>query len=343
MKKQLNVGILGATGAVGREMLRILEERELPLSSLRLFSSERSAGAELAFKGSAITVEKADIRSFEGLDLVLGAADNDAARSFAPAITDSGALFIDNSSAFRLDPAVPLVIPEINPEDAFLNRGIISNPNCVTIIALTAIGALLSESEPESITASSYQAVSGAGAAGLEELTRSMEAYLNGRDYPPLVFDRPIACNLIPKIGETDREGWTAEEMKMQNEGRKILHRPDLRVSCTCVRVPVMRSHSVSLTLRTKKKISLSRARELLSAAPGVRLCDDTASGIYPTPLSVSGRDEVSVGRLRRDLTSENGLCLFCCGDQLRKGAALNAIQIAELVFGQSANKKPEA
>ena len=332
--KQFRVGILGATGAVGREMMKILEERDFPVAELRPIASERSAGTKLPFRGGEVSVVAASDSAFEGLDLVLGAAENDIAKQFAPAIVKAGAVFVDNSSAFRLDKDVPLVIPEINPEDVKWHKGIISNPNCTTIVSLVAINALNQISPIESIVASSYQAVSGAGAGGPIELMAEVDALAKGESYQPKVFQYQIAYNVIPQIGGEAFEGYTSEEMKMQNEGRKILHLPDLKVSCTCVRVPVVRSHSVSIVVRTREKISVEQARAAIAQAAGCRLVDDLGSKRYPMPLDTSDQDLVFVGRIRDDLTSDNGLNVWCCGDQVRKGAATNTVQIAELAMG---------
>ena len=332
--KQVRVAILGATGAVGREMMKILEERNFPLSELRLLASARSAGKKLPFRGQELTVREAGPDAFEGMDIVLGAAENDIAKEMAPYIRKAGAVFVDNSSAFRLDPEVPLVVPEINPGDVKNHHGIISNPNCTTIISLTAIAALNRFSPIETLIASTYQATSGAGAGGPIELANEVEALREGKTYEPKVFQYQIAYNVIPQIGGPAFEGYTSEEMKLQNEGRKILHQPDMKVSCTCVRVPVVRSHSVSILLRTKEKISVEKARELIASAPGCRLVDDLAGKKYPMPLDTSDQDLVFVGRIRDDLTDEKGLNLWCCGDQVRKGAATNAVQIAELLLG---------
>ena len=329
----MNVAILGATGAVGREMMKILAERSFPVEELRLLASPRSAGQKLLWQGRELTVQPAEDSAFEGMDIVLGAAENDIAKRFAPAIVKAGAVFVDNSSAFRMDPNVPLVIPEINPEDARRHKGIIANPNCTTIVSLVAINALNQDSPIQSIIASSYQAVSGAGAGGPRELMEEVELLREGKPVHPQVFQYQIAYNVIPQIGGEAFEGYTSEEMKMQNEGRKIMHLPDLRVSCTCVRVPVVRSHSVSLVVRTREKISVRRARELIAAAPGCRLVDDLSSRRYPMPLDTSDQDTVFVGRIREDLTCDNGLNIWCCGDQVRKGAATNAVQIAQLLL----------
>ena len=329
----MNVAILGATGAVGREMMKILAERSFPVEELRLLASPRSAGQKLLWQGRELTVQPAEDSAFEGMDIVLGAAENDIAKRFAPAIVKAGAVFVDNSSAFRMDPNVPLVIPEINPEDARRHKGIIANPNCTTIVSLVAINALNQDSPIQSIIASSYQAVSGAGAGGPRELMEEVELLREGKPVHPQVFQYQIAYNVIPQIGGEAYEGYTSEEMKMQNEGRKIMHLPDLRVSCTCVRVPVVRSHSVSLVVRTRENISVRRARELIAAAPGCRLVDDLSSRRYPMPLDTSDQDTVFVGRIREDLTCDNGLNIWCCGDQVRKGATTNAVQIAQLLL----------
>ena len=330
--KQYTVAVLGATGAVGQEMIKILQERNFPVGKLKPLASARSAGKTLKFRGEDVVIEEARDEAFQGVDIVLGAAENDIAKKFAPAIVKAGAVFVDNSSAFRLDPNVPLIVPEINPEDAKNHHGIISNPNCSTIITVTAVNALNALSPIRTMTASTYQAVSGAGAGGPIELMNEVEALSKGETYEPKVFSHQIAFNLIPQIGGEQFEGYTSEEMKMQNEGRKIMHLPDLRVSCTCVRVPVVRSHSISVSLHFDKHISVQEAREAIAKAPGCKLVDDLANKQYPMPLDTSNQDIVFVGRIRPDLTDDNGLCLWCCGDQVRKGAATNAIQIAELL-----------
>ena len=331
--KEYKVAILGATGAVGREMMKILAERKFPVKELHLLASARSAGKYLEWQGKAIQIEEACDAAFEGMDIVLGAAENDIAKRFAPAIVKAGAVFVDNSSAFRMDPEVPLIVPEINPEDAKQHHGIISNPNCSTIITVTAVNALNALSPIRSMVASTYQAVSGAGAGGPLELAEEVEALREGKTVTPKVFAHQIAYNLIPQIGSEQYEGYTSEEMKMQNEGRKIMHLPDLRVSCTCVRVPVVRSHSISVSLHFDRPISVKEARAAIAKAPGCRLVDNLAKHEYPMPLDTSDQDIVFVGRIRPDLTDENGLCLWCCGDQVRKGAATNTVQIAELLL----------
>lgn len=329
--KKYNVAILGATGAVGREMIKVLEERNFPVEKLVPLASKRSVGTKIEFCGRTVTVAEATEDSFKGMDIVLGAASNALAKQFAPHIKAAGAVFIDNSSAFRMESDVPLIVPEINPEDAKNHNGIIANPNCSTIITLTGIYALNKLSPIKSMIASTYQAVSGAGAAGPVELTEQCKAVLNGGEIKNEVFKHQIAFNLIPEIGSASTEDYTTEEMKMQNEGRKIMHLPELAVSCTCVRVPVMRSHSISVIVKTEQPISVEAAKEAISKANGCRLVDDLDTHSYPMPLDTSDQDTVFVGRIRKDLTDECGLNIWCCGDQVRKGAATNAVQIAEL------------
>ena len=326
--KKYNVAILGATGAVGQEMLKVLEEYDIPVEKLLPLASAKSAGGTVSFKGEDVKIEEAREDSFAGMDFVLGAVKNPMSRRFAPAIVKSGAVYIDNSSAFRMDPEVPLVVPEINGEDAFKNKGIIANPNCSSIITLMAVGGIAKFSPIKSMVACTYQAVSGAGQAGLVELEAQMLALAEGKKPEAKVFPTQIAMNVIPHIGDELENGYTDEEMKMQNEGRRILHLPELKVTCTCVRVPVMRSHSISVTLRTARKVSVAEANEAIRAFPGCRLIEDYDGRNYPTPLDTSNQDLVWVGRVREDLTDENGLTLWCCGDQIRKGAAANAVQI---------------
>ena len=326
--KKYNVAILGATGAVGQEMLKVLEEYDIPVEKLLPLASAKSAGGTVSFKGEDVKIEEAREDSFAGMDFVLGAVKNPMSKRFAPAIVKSGAVYIDNSSAFRMDPEVPLVVPEINGEDAFKNKGIIANPNCSSIITLMAVGGIARLSPIKSMVACTYQAVSGAGQSGLVELEAQMLALAEGKKPEAKVFPTQIAMNVIPHIGDELENGYTDEEMKMQNEGRRILHLPELKVTCTCVRVPVMRSHSISVTLRTARKVSVAEANEAIRAFPGCRLIEDYDGRNYPTPLDTSNQDLVWVGRVREDLTDENGLTLWCCGDQIRKGAAANAVQI---------------
>ena len=330
--KEYTVAVLGATGAVGQEMIRILQERNFPVGTLLPLSSARSAGKTVRFRGEDVTVREATEEAFRGVDIVLGAAEADIAREFAPAIRAAGAVFVDNSSAFRLDPQVPLIVPEINPQDVKNHHGILSNPNCSTIITMVAVNSLGKLSPIRTMTATTFQAVSGAGAGGPVELEQEVQAKLRGEDYTPKVFPYPIAYNVIPQIGGEQYEGYTSEEMKMQNEGRKILHLPELRVSCTCVRVPVVRSHSISVSLHFDRHVSVEEARRAIAQAPGCKLVDDLPNKRYPMPLETSDQDIVFVGRIRQDLTDEKGLCLWCSGDQVRKGAATNTIQIAELL-----------
>ena len=330
--KQYTVAILGATGAVGQEMMKVLAERDFPVGKLIPLASARSAGKKLLFKGEEITIQEACDEAFQGVDIVLGAAENDIAKKFAPAIVAAGAVFVDNSSAFRLDPKVPLIVPEVNPQDVSWHSGIISNPNCSTIITVTAVNALNAIAPIKAMTASTYQAVSGAGAGGPIELMNEIEALGKGETYEPKVFSHQIAYNLIPQIGGEQCDGYTSEEMKLQNEGRKIMHLPELKVTCTCVRVPVVRSHSISASLHFDVPVTVEQVREAISNAPGVKLVDDLSKKMYPMPLDTSDQDLVFVGRIRPDLTDECGISLWCCGDQVRKGAATNAVQIAELL-----------
>ena len=330
--KMYTVAVLGATGAVGQEMIKILQERNFPVGKLIPLASARSADKTLTFRGEEVTIQLACDEAFQGVDIVLGAAENDIAKQFAPAIVAAGAVFVDNSSAFRMDPNVPLVVPAINPEDVKNHKGIISNPNCSTIITATAVNALNSIAPIRTMPASTYQAVSGAGVAGMAELKNQLEALQKGEPAEVKTFAYQIAYNLIPQIGGEQELGYTSEEMKLHYEGRKIMHLPEMNVSCTCVRVPVMRSHSISVKLHFDRPVSVEEAREILKDAPGVKLVDDLNNKQYPMPLDTTGQDLVFVGRIRPDLTDENGLCLWCCGDQVRKGAALNCIQIAELL-----------
>ena len=329
--KKYNIAILGATGAVGREMLKVLEEYDIPVEKLLPLASAKSAGGYVKFKGQDVLIEEACEDSFKGMDFVLGAVKNGMSKRFAPAVAASGAVYIDNSSAFRMDPEVPLIVPEINGEDAFNNKGIIANPNCSSTISLMALAGLSKLSPIKSIVACTYQAVSGVGQAGLAELEDQLKDIAEGKEAQCKVFPTQIAMNVIPCIGDYLPNLYTDEEMKMQNEGRRVLHNPDLKVSCTCVRVPVMRSHSISLTVRTERKISVEEAKEAIRSYPGVKLIEDYEGRNYPTPLDTGNQDLVWVGRIREDLTDENGLCLWCCGDQIRKGAAANAVQILKL------------
>ena len=330
------VGVLGATGVVGRQMLRCLEEREFGVERLVPLASARSAGKTIEFAGDDVTIVEATPDAFEGIDILLGAADDATARRLMPEAVRRGAVCVDNSHAFRLDDDVPLVIPEINASDVSWHHGIISNPNCATIIGLVPLWPLHQAAHMTRIVCSTYQAASGAGMPGLVELEREMGCVAAGEpvgDTAPFAYQ--LAANLIPQIASFKEEAYTDEELKMGREGRKICHLPDLRVNCTCVRVPIMRSHSESITVEFERPLSPEEARELLEAAPGVKVVDDPAALRYPMPLETSDQDLIYVGRIRRDLSAPDGvhaLTLFCCGDQIRKGAATNAVQIAELL-----------
>ena len=332
--KKYNVGILGATGAVGREMLKVLGERDFPINELRLLASPRSVGKEGEFKGNKYKIQLAAHDSFNVLDIVLGAASNAVAKEFKDDIVKAGAVFIDNSSAFRMCDDVPLVVPEINPEDIFKNKGVIANPNCSTIITLVAVNAINKLSKIKGMTVSTYQATSGAGAEGPVELRAQEAALLNGDKVESKVFAYQIAENVLPHIGSFNENLYTTEEMKMQNEGRKIMHLPELKVNCTCVRVPVVRSHSISVTVYTEDVVSLEDVRKVIDEAKGTVLYDDPENKKYPMPIVTSDQDLVYVGRIRRDLVFDNGIALWCAGDQVRKGAATNAVQIALRLIG---------
>ena len=331
--KKYNVAVLGASGAVGQQMLQVLEEYNIPVDTLLPLASARSAGEKIKFQGREVEIQEAAEDSFKGMDFVLGAVKNGMSKKFAPAIVKSGAVYIDNSSAFRLDADVPLIVPEINGADALNNKGIIANPNCSTIITLMAVAGIAKLSPIESMIACTYQAVSGAGQAGFSELEGQMASAVNGGEMQCKVFPTQIALNVIPHIGDELDNLYTDEEMKMQNEGRRIFHLPELKVNCTCVRVPVMRSHSIAVTVRTKDKISVEQAKKAVAAFPGCRLIEDYQGRNYPTPLDTSNQDQVWVGRIREDLCHEKGLTLWCCGDQIRKGAASNAVQIMKYLM----------
>lgn len=329
------VAILGATGVVGTQMRQCLEERNFPVSELVPLASAKSAGKTLTFKGEEVEVKEAKPEVFDGIDIVLGAAGDGIAKALLPEAAARGAVCVDNSHAFRLDPDVPLVVPEINSEDIKNHpRNIIANPNCATIIGLVPTYPLHKAAGLKRMIVSTYQAASGAGMPGLTELTRELKVLAEGGevgDTSPFAYQ--LAMNLIPQIGSFKDEDYTSEEWKMQNEGRKIMHLPEVRVNCTCVRVPIMRSHSESITLEFENPLSPDEARKILSTAPGVKVVDDPANLRYPMPLDTSDQDLVFVGRIRRDLSAAdgvNGLTFFCCGDQIRKGAATNAVQIAE-------------
>ena len=332
MPGKYHVAIVGATGAVGIELLRVMERREFPVADLRLLASRRSAGRELEFRGRKIAVEMLGQDSFGGVDLAFFSAGAGTAKQFAPFARRAGAVVIDNSSAFRMEDDVPLIIPEINPEDLRTHRGLIANPNCTTAVALMGLFPLHRAFGLRRVFASSYQAVSGSGARAIDELRRQVEASTKGSDLVAEVYPHPIAFNVLPQVDSFLESGYTKEEMKMQNEGRKIMRLPNFSASVTCVRVPVYRAHSVALSAEFERPVSVDSAREVLSEAPGLDLVDEPLSDQYPMPLAVAGKDNCQVGRLRVDCALDNGLALWVVGDQLLKGAALNAVQIAELL-----------
>ena len=327
------VAIAGATGAVGQSMLSILAERNFPVRGLRLLASERSEGKVLHFKGEEVKVERLTERSFEGIELALFSAGASRSKEFAPEAVRAGALVVDNSSAFRMDPTVPLVVPEINPEAARRHSGLIANPNCTTVVTVMALKPLHEAAKVRRVIVSSYQAVSGAGAQALEELKQQVVAWVKGEPAESKVFPYPIAFNLIPQVDVFEASGYTREEMKLVHETRKILEDETMRIAATTVRVPVWVAHSVSVTAETERKVTVEEARRLFASFPGLKLWDDPANRQYPMPIVAAGKDECYIGRIREDLSSDKGLTFWVVGDQLRKGAALNAIQIAELVL----------
>ncbi|MDQ2868221.1 MAG: aspartate-semialdehyde dehydrogenase [Verrucomicrobiota bacterium] len=332
MGKKYHIAVVGATGAVGAEMLRLLHQRAFPVASVRALSSKRSAGKQVQLGDKSLTVEELTRDSFRGIDLALFSAGGPVSQEFAPLAREAGAVVIDNSSAFRMDAEVPLVIPEINGDDVKQHRGLIANPNCTTAIALMAIYPLHRAFRVTRVFASSYQAVSGSGARAITELETQVRASLDRQPTRSEIYPHPIAFNVLPHVDSFLEDGYTKEEMKMQNEGRRIMHHPDFRASVTCVRVPVYRAHSVAVSAEFADPISVERAREVLSQTPGLDVVDDPANHRYPMPLMVAGKNNCEVGRLRRDCALENGLAFWVAGDQLLKGAALNAIQIAELL-----------
>jgi len=330
--KKFHVAVAGATGAVGGVFLSILEERKFPMKSIRLLASERSVGKRLKFAGEELPVELLSKDAFKGIDIALFSAGASRSREFAAAAWESGAVVVDNSSAFRMEPDVPLVVPEINPEAIaqYKRRGIVANPNCTTIVSIMPLKPLHDYGRLTRVVASSYQATSGAGAKAMAELIAQTKAYAKGEPMEVAAFKHQIAFNVIPHIDAFLENGYTKEEMKMTNEGRKILGIPELRVTCTTVRVPVLTAHSISINAQFEKKITAAKARELIAKFPGCQVMDDPAKDVYPMPLFCAGKDDCYVGRIREDDSAENCLNLWVCGDQLRKGAALNAIQIAE-------------
>jgi aspartate-semialdehyde dehydrogenase len=330
--KTYHVAVAGATGAVGTEFLRLLESREFPLQSLRLLASERSAGRTLLFRGRPHPVDLLTADAFDNIDIAFFSAGGSRSRQFGPAAVEAGALVIDNSSAFRMDPEVPLVVPEINPGDIAAHKGIIANPNCSTIIMLMAVEPLRRLAPIRRIVVSTYQAASGAGAQAMQELMDQTHEMLHDRPIQPRVFPHPIAFNLFSHNTKIDGTGYNEEERKMIAESQKILHDPGLRITATCVRVPVMRAHSESINVEFEQgcRPSVETIREALAAFPGVEVVDDQESNHFPMPLEASGRNEVLAGRIREDLSNQDAIDLFVAGDQILKGAALNGIQIAE-------------
>ncbi len=333
MSRSYRVAILGATGAVGRELLALLETRNFPLVDLKLLASHRSAGQSLPFRGEELTVEVVSDRAFKNVDIVLASAGGSSSKAWAATAVKAGAVVIDNSSAFRMDPQVPLVVPEVNPQAAAHHQGIIANPNCTTILMAVAVYPLHQVKPIKRIIAATYQSASGAGAQAMEEVKTQARAILDGRKPQPKAFPYPLAFNLFPHNSPLNQQGYCEEEMKMVNETRKIFGDQDIRVTATCVRVPVLRAHSEAINLEFETPFAPEEARKILSQAPGVKLVEDWQANYFPMPMEASGKDEVLVGRIRQDISHACGLELWLCGDQIRKGAALNAVQIAELLI----------
>jgi aspartate-semialdehyde dehydrogenase len=330
--KEYHIALVGATGAVGAELLGVLERRNFPVAALRAISSARSAGKTVPFKGRAVPVEALTENSFAGIDIAFFSAGSEISRTWVPLARQAGAIVIDNSPAFRMEEDVPLVIPEINAADVRKHRGIIANPNCTAAVALMAIYPLHRAFGVRRVIAASYQAVSGTGARAIAELKEQVAAAATNQEAAPQVYPHPIAFNLLPHVGSFSASGYTSEEEKLQSEGRKIMHLPAFRASITCVRVPVYRAHSIAVTAEFERPVSVEQAREVLAKAPGLELVDEPRGNRYPMPLYVAGKDNCEVGRVRLDCALENGLSFWVAGDQLLKGAALNAVQIAELL-----------
>lgn len=343
MPKTYRVAILGATGAVGSELLQLLDERNFPLGELKLLASSRSAGQPLTFQGETLLIEAVSDRAFDGVDIVLASAGGSVSKTWAKAIVEAGAVMIDNSSAFRMDPQVPLVVPEVNPQAAAAHQGIIANPNCTTILMNLVVYPLHLVKPVQRIVAATYQSASGAGARAMEELKTQARAILDGQEPEANSFPYPLAFNLFPHNSPLTEQGYCEEEMKMVNETRKIFGAPELRITATCVRVPVLRAHSEAVNLEFAEPFSPDQAREILSQAPGVKLVEDWTANYFPMPRDASGQDDVLVGRIRQDLSHPCGLELWLSGDQIRKGAALNAVQIAELLVAQDLVKPSQA
>jgi aspartate-semialdehyde dehydrogenase len=330
MKQKPHVAVAGATGAVGLEMIKTLEKRQFPVGKLTLLASARSVGKKLKFRGEELTVKELTKDAFDGIDIALFSAGGSISKEFAPIAAKAGCVVIDNSSAFRMDDQVPLVVPEINAADVKSHKGIIANPNCTTAVALMALYPLHQAFFVKRIFASSYQAVSGTGAKAIVELQRQVEQIVNGHPITREVYPHQIAFNVLPHVDSFLQDGYTKEEMKMQNEGRKIMHHPTFRASVTCVRVPVYRAHSVAVNAEFEKPVTVESARKVLKQAPGLQVIDEPAKNEYPQPLFMAEQYDCAVGRIRRDCALDNGLAFWVSGDQLLKGAALNAVQIAE-------------
>ena len=334
MKKKTayNVAVMGATGAVGEEMLKILEERNFPVDQLRLLASARSVGRKYLFRGKQCLVEELKETSFQGMDIVLATAGGSISKKYAPFAVSAGAVVIDNTSAFRMDPDVPLVVPEINPDDIKKHKGIIANPNCSTIIMLVPVFAIHQINRVKKVIVSTYQAASGAGAKAMKELEDQARDILAGQPAKKEIFPHQIAFNLFSHNSSIKEEGYNEEEIKMVKETHKILHDKNIKVTATCVRVPVYRAHSEAIYLELSKRPDIDKIRQIISKSEGVRLVDDRANNYFPMPIEASGKDDVLVGRIRTDVSTPNGLWIFVAGDQIRKGAALNAVQIAEIL-----------
>ncbi len=331
--KQFKVAVVGATGAVGNLMVRVLEERSFPVGELKLLASARSVGKTLPFRGADMPVEELTEDSFEGVQVALFSAGGSVSRKFAPVAAGAGAVVIDNSSAFRMDPEVPLVVPEVNPQAAFSHKGIIANPNCSTIQMVVALKPIQDAVGISRIVVTTFQAVSGTGKRAIEELRLQVSDIVNGREPKREVYPHQIAFNCLPQIGPFLDSGFTEEEMKMVNETRKIFDDPEIRVCATTVRVPVFYGHSESVNIETRKPLSPEEARRLLEGAPGVKVVDRPAVSVYPMPIDAAGTDDTFVGRIRRDPSVENGLAMWVVADNIRKGAASNAVQIAETLL----------
>jgi aspartate-semialdehyde dehydrogenase len=337
LSKTYKVAILGVTGAVGRELLELLDHRNFPLANLKLLASPRSAGQVISFKGEKLTIEAVSDRAFDGIDIVLASAGGSVSKEYATKIVESGAVMIDNSSAFRMDPDVPLIVPEVNPETAASHKGIIANPNCTTILMAVAVYPLHQVQKIRRIIAATYQSASGAGAKAMAEVQAQAQAILSGKTPVTEIFPYPLAFNLFPHNTPINDAGYCEEEMKMVNETRKIFGSQDIRITATCVRVPVLRAHSEAINLEFDTPFAADEARQILAQAPGVKLVENWQTNYFPMPIDASGCDDVLVGRIRQDISHPCSLELWLCGDQIRKGAALNAVQIAELLVKNNA------